>query len=599
MMAQGELWSTLVTAIDPGNIKAMPAVLQSTIDLLETELAKARAALKEIQPDNPPMLLPGDEFAVGAIAAYRQNLITRASDFYYGSHRLSPKEVGLVPVVQEVQSEEEEENDGLQKQPEPFTLMAAPKQASLVDVLSNSLVLDHMAPYLSVSSLLALASTSRTLRSMIMETPYIFRHLDLTQCPGAWFFSNETRGPGGQINSIERVTESLTEDGFHPVPLKGIFAGLERGSILQDVRTLVLDGLPVPAALVRELLLTDRFNVNLLSIRECCHLNERELMQVLQHAVRPSRPKGTPRVKGIYYFTPVSQPRPMVRSRYRDWWSSRCDRPTVNDILITKEEPPPSDESPLYCQNAWYRPSGKLIPRSIEEGWAQTIQKCESIISFDAILCRGPRHNVDLYTSSGHSQDGRRPEGQMLMPAIATVALGPNGCDGCHTSPEGPAIWGQSPNGQFPLLTPLPLHLSSIALAKRPSLFPDAQPILVARCAECLNDRWCYRCNKWFCENCLPSPDRARTNLSPHQTAIRGPRSSRDIGFSHEQRRLGPGVSRDCWECGPTCAACKSECQRTCQNCQGEYCVDHNEGCSPTMCDWCNTSTRHRLRQLY
>ncbi|KAE8365674.1 hypothetical protein BDV27DRAFT_126423 [Aspergillus caelatus] len=552
-MAQGELWSTLVTAIDPGNIRVMPAVLQSTIDLLETELARARAALKEIQPDTAPVLIPGDELAVGAIAAYRQNLIARASTFYYGSRRLSPKEVGLVPVIQEVQSDEEEDKETQQK-PESIIIVTPPKQVSLLDVLSNSLILDHMAPYLSVPTLFALASTSHALRTTIIETPYIFRHLDLTQCPRHWLPRKLLRNSEARISSNERLENSSTEDAPYSVPHQRRFASLGRSSILQDVRTLILDGLSVPADLVAELILTDRFNVNLLSIRECCDLNERKLIQVLQHAVRPSRPKGTPRVKGIYYFTPVSQPRAMMRSRYRDWWSSRCTLPTSNGAL----EPPSSDdsqESALYYQNAWYRPSGKLIPRSIEEGWAHTIQQCEGIISFDAVLCRGPQHNVDLYTSLGHNEEGYRPEGQPLGPAIATVALGPKGCDGCRTSPEGPAVWGESPERQFPLLAPLPLHSSSIAVAKRPVLFPDAHPILVARCAECLNDRWCRRCNKWFCKNCLPSPERATTSLSPHQTAVRGPRASQDTSLSHERRRFRLGVSRDCWECGPTASA--------------------------------------------
>ncbi|KAE8159722.1 hypothetical protein BDV40DRAFT_231473 [Aspergillus tamarii] len=533
-MAQGELWSTLVTAIDPGNIRAMPAVLQSTIDLLETELARARAALKEIQPDPAPILISGDELAVGAIAAYRQNLIARASDFYYGSRRLSPKEVGLVPVIEEVQLGEEEDKEARQK-PDGIIIVAPPKQVSLLDVLSNSLILDHMAPYLSVPTLFALASTSHVLRTTIMETPYIFRHLDLTQCPRHWLPSKLLRNSEARISSDERLESSPTEDAPYSIPLQRRLATLGRSSILQDVRTLILDGLSVPADLVAELILTDRFNVNLLSIRECHDLNERKLIQVLQHAVRPSRPKGTPRVKGIYYFTPLSQPRAMMRSRYRDWWSSRCTLPTSNGAL----EPPSSDnarESAFFYQNAWYRPSGKLIPRSTEEGWAHTIQQCEGIISFDAVLCRGPQHNVDLYTSLGHNEDGYRSEGQPLRPAIATIALGPRGCDSCRTSPEGPAVWGESPERQFPLLSPLPLHTSSIAVAKRPVLCPDAHPILVARCAECLNDRWCRRCNKWFCEDCLPSPERARTNLSPHQTAVRGPRASQDTSLSHERR---------------------------------------------------------------
>ncbi|KKK17801.1 hypothetical protein ARAM_002077 [Aspergillus rambellii] len=573
-MPDRELWSTLVSAIDPGNTKSMSAVLQSTITLLESELAKARAALNEIQPHaGPMMMMRGEELAVGALAAYRQNLIGRAPDFYYGTSRLTPKELGLVPIVHEIK-EIDDADVIIENHPPQYVLTVIPpkKALRLEDVLSNSLILDHMAPYLSPGSLFALAATSHHVRSLIMDTPYVFRHLDLTQCRGAQL---QDESPPIDRRS-ERMDESLTEDEFYSGPLRGIFANLERRSILRSVRTLVLDGLSVPADLVSEILLSDRFNVNLLSIRDCRHLNERKLMQVLNYAVRPSRPAGTPRVKGIYYFTPVDRPpRAAARTKYRDWWSSQCSSQRASaNVAPTSCDEPHVDQP--HRQNAWYRPSGKLFKRHIEEGWAQTVQKCEGIIAFDAMLCRGPRHDVNRYTAQSHDEEEESPpEARLLGPAIATIALGPRGCDGCHTSPEGPAIWGQSPDAHFPLLTPPPFHSSSLAAAKRPAVFPDEYPVLIARCADCLTDRWCHPCNKWFCNTCLPHPDRVRSNLSPHQTAVRGPRNGSE--------RLGLGVTKDCWECGPTCIACKLEYQRTCQNCQGDYCVEHNEGCSSTM----------------
>ncbi|PYI12097.1 hypothetical protein BO78DRAFT_332182 [Aspergillus sclerotiicarbonarius CBS 121057] len=603
-MSEGELWSTLVTAIDPGSIKAMPAVLQSTIDLLETELAKARAALHEIQPAAGPLFTRRDELALGAVAAYRQNLIDRAPSFFYGASRLTPKELGLVPTVREVQADDDDDENAVTepKQQHQPVLPVSPKRPSLVDLLSNSLILDHMAPYLSTSSLFALASTSRLVRSLIMDTPYVFRHLDLTQCHGAKPASSSTTDSAERTGRGEQRDDSMTEDEYYSAPLRNIFANLERKSLLQDVRTLILDGLSVPADLVAEIILTDRFNINILSIRECRHLNERKLMQVINHAVRPTRPRGTPRVKGIYHFTPLHHSRAMVRSKYRDWWSSRCSgqvsctTPTSEDSIAASDHA----ESNMHQQNAWYRPSGQLFKRSIEDGWAETIKKCEGIIAFDAVLCHGPRHDVDRYTQMLQSQDGSQPEGRLLGPKLATVALGPQGCDGCHTSPEGPAFWDQAPDDKFPLLTPPPYHTSSVAKAKRPVLFPNEQPSLIVRCTECVTDRWCHRCNKWFCEDCLPHPERVRNDLSPHQTAVRGPQGSQDSTEQPEDhRQFGPGVSKDCWECGPTCAQCKAECQRTCRSCRGDYCVEHNEGCSSTMCDWCNTSTRHRVRELY
>ncbi|KAE8148838.1 hypothetical protein BDV25DRAFT_157391 [Aspergillus avenaceus] len=541
-MPEGELWSTLVTTIDPSNIKIMPAVLQSTIDLLETELAKARTALKEIQPNATPALRSGDEIAAGAVAAYRQNLIARASDFYYGTHRLTQKELGLVPVVREVHPDDDDDNNDEEeetwRQPQKANMMTQPKRASLIDVLSNSLVLDHMAPYLSVSSLFALAATSRILQNVIMETPYVFRHLDLTQCRGTRLPHSAQTNSKTRMNGMQSLDEFSNADEFCPAPLRDVFARLGQHNLIQNVRTLILDSLPVPAALVAEIILTDRFSVNILSLRECHNLNERKLMQVLQHAVRPSRPKGTPRVKGIYYFTPISQPRTMARSRYRDWWSSKCVRQGRGENPLANEPPLPKDhhENSQYIQNAWYRASGRLFPQKIEEGWAQTIQMCEDIIAFDAVLCRGPRHNIDSWVHSDHAQDGHELGRQMSGLAIATISLGPMGCDGCHTLPEEPSIWGRSSKAQFPLLTPPPFHSSSVAVAKRPALFPERNPALVARCAECLVDRWCHRCNRWFCASCLPNPEHVGTNLSPHQTAVRGPRNNQSASLPDGRR---------------------------------------------------------------
>ncbi|KAL4877266.1 hypothetical protein BJY04DRAFT_129619 [Aspergillus karnatakaensis] len=583
-MSEGELWSVLVTTINPDKTKNMSAVLQSTINLLETELVKARAALREIQPHaGTSPIVRGEELAVGAMAAYRQNLIGRAPDFYYGTRRLTPKELGLVPIVHEVEVEltDEESVEELSE----CTFDAPPKPKSLEDVLANSLILDHLAPYLCTGSLLALSATSRLIRSLVLETPYVFRYTDLTNCRGAQLAEQPPIDRGGQAWRPERMDESLTEDEFYSGPLRGIFADLDRRFILQGIRTLILDGLSVPAGLVSEIVLSDRFNLNLLSIRECRHLNERKLMQVLNYAVRPTRPAGTPRVKGIYYFTPIDQPRAATRSKYRDWWGSQCvgQQTSGNMTAGLKQED--------LCQNAWYNPSGKLLKRHMEDGWAQTLQRCEGTIAFDAALCRGPRHNVSQYITTAQSPEEPYQESRSLGPAIATIALGPKGCDECHTSPEEPAIWGQSPDDHFPLLAPPPFHSSSLASARRPALFPGEHPVLIVRCADCLTDRWCHRCNKWFCDSCLPNPEHVRNSLSPHQTAVRGPRTGNEC--------LGSGVTKDCWECGPTCASCKLDCQRSCQNCQGDYCIEHNEGCSSSMCDWCNTSRRHRVRELY
>ncbi|KAJ6084436.1 hypothetical protein N7486_011236 [Penicillium sp. IBT 16267x] len=355
----------------------------------------------------------------------------------------------------------------------------------------------------------------------------------------------------------QRQDDLQTEDEVYSAPLRRIFASLDKRSVLQDVRTLVLDGLPVPANLVADIILTDRFNVSILSIRECLHLNERKLMQVIQHAVRPTRPEGTPRIKGIYHFSPRSEaPRGAVRRRYRDWWGSRIGSRSPSQSSSSSSASSDDEEDVLQTpaeQNEWYGSSGRFFKHTLDDGWAQTLQKCEGIIAFDAVLCRGPRHDVNLYSAN----EGKlAPEAPLLGPAVATVALGPRGCDGCHSSPEGPAIWGQSPDLQFPLLNPMPLHVSSVAAAKRPVQIPGQHPCLI----------------------------HAQVNLSPHQTAVRPPQGSLTGPVRPPEREKSvPGVSKDCWECGPTCASCKLDCQHTCQSCQGDYCIDHNEGCSATM----------------
>lgn len=534
----------------------MPVVVQSTVDLLETELAKARTTLQEIQPNAAPVMALGEDITAGAMAAYKKNLIGYNHDFFYSHRRLTPKDLGLV-TVQEVT---DTKDDGpISPQEEKIELSAKPP--SLVDVLSNSVILDHMAPLLPISSLMSLAATSRTMRSIIMETPYVFRHLDLGTCRGAMVPKIAPIDVGGETWRSERMDESLTEDEFYAGPLRGIFTNLERRSILASVRTLVLDGLSVPADLVADIIVTDRFNVNILSIRECLHMNERKLMQVLQYAVRPGRPKGTPKVKGIYHFTPRKFNKDLSRSRYtasrREWWKSQLASMSRSKTSTNQDSNSVSASSKRDTDhlNEWYKPSGRIFRGTIEDGWAQTIQKCEGIIAFDAVLCRGPRHNIDLYSSSNNSQP--RPDGGLLGPAIATVALGPRGCDGCHTSPEGPAIWGESPDELFPLLCPPPLHSSKVVDAKRP--VPEGEKaVLIARCEDCLKNRWCHRCNKWFCCNCLPHPEEVMVHLSPHQTAVR----SRSPGQSPEPRvcafasfrPLGLHVTNvDSIEAGPRC----------------------------------------------
>lgn len=530
-MAQAELWASLRSAIDPLDAKAMPVVLQSTIVLLETELNKARAALQEFQEQSkPPPTTVKQHIAAGAMATYKTQLLQRAAST---SHSYLP----LLPL------ENPEPSGMAQVSAEPDN---ADLPISLLDVLSNTLVLDHLAPYLPVASLLALASTSTTLRSYIMNTPYVFRYLNLSPCRGAQIPSIGPIDCGGVIWRNGRIDESLSEDEFYSGPLRGIFADLERRSILQDVRTLVLDGLSVPADLIAEIILSGRFNVSILSIRECQNLNERKLMQTLQYAVRRTRAKGTPSVKGIYYFTPQDTSvegsgrcdtislgsRPSSDSDQ----SSLCSRSTsashqncccqsnalmkdsVNQETTARDTSCTGQEPTL---SEWYTASGRVLKNGISSGWAQTIELCQGIISFDVVLCDSPRHNAELYVSGNRNLV---PNGAFLPPAIATIALGPNGCEGCHRSPADPVVWGKSPEECFPLLSPPPSHSYRTSVAKNPAAYPDENPTIIVQCDDCLRGCWCRRCNRWWCSKCVPDP---RMPMQMQQSTVSQPDQSK------------------------------------------------------------------------
>ena len=237
-------------------------------------------------------------------------------------------------------------------------------------------------------------------------------------------------------------------------------------------------------------------------MRDCKHLNHTKLQQVLHYAVRSSRPEGSPKLRALYIFGRKDSP-PLPRSKAETQttttqqpprgilasegaqigseWNSRSSA-TLNESL-------PSDD-----QQRWYGRTGRALTRTTS-AWADTLQACQTIISFDAILCRGPRHDITL-----------TPGKDFLPPALAGVALGPQGCETCRTCPEGPAVFGQSNEITLPLLARPPLHSSTIRAAQRPSSTDGTFPPLLARCEDCLRGRWCERCNRWWCENCYSEP---------------------------------------------------------------------------------------------
>ena len=367
---------------------------------------------------------------------------------------------------------------------------------SLLELLSNTLILHQTCPYIPISGLLSLAATCSSFHNLLLNTPGALRYLDLSSVKASVSFNPVD--PGGEVWRSERMDEAITEDDFYSGPLRGIFSALIRRSVLKDVQTLILDGLSVPVDLIREIVCEDSFSVRLLSIRGAKNLNERRLNQVLRYAIRIDRPTGTPRLKGLYFFGPMSYSNdkgtPFPESTSTNsaigmelgiQWNHKSQQALAKDLSSG--------------DGKWYQSSGKMFPRTPGQDWADTLQACEGIIAFDAVLCRGPRHNPDFY-----NREEDRGFNSYLRPTIASVALGQSGCEICHSSPEGPGIAGNCLLNQVPLLGPLPLHTSSVVAAQKPvsictleSAFP-----FFARCSACLWERYCERCHRWWCESC-------------------------------------------------------------------------------------------------
>jgi len=246
-------------------------------------------------------------------------------------------------------------------------------------------------------------------------------------------------------------------------------------------------------------------------------------------------------------------------------------------------------------EDKWYQP-GRMFRRTPISDWAETLQACEGIIHFDAVLCRGPRH--DAVNFIGMDPDAPQNHyNTYLPPTLATIALGQAGCAKCGSCPEGPAVFGQSPTHQLPLLSPPPLHSSSIRAAQYPHSKNGLMPKLFVRCAECLKHRWCERCNKWWDESCY-KPGNTRTELQNTEWLQQWQMISAEGQMEQPKEDIKMGSKRDCFGCGQTCEPCKELYIRACTKCRNEYCVVDNDGSSATACDWCNYSGR-RTRDPY
>ncbi|KAK5137533.1 hypothetical protein LTR08_008513 [Meristemomyces frigidus] len=376
---------------------------------------------------------------------------------------------------------------------------------TLIDLLANSIILRTTAPYVPVRELLALSATCKTLRDIINGRSEAWRHVDLTKTSTAKIDSTPV-DVGGISWRTERMDEALTEDEFYAGPLRGIFGRLQQKHLLQYVQTLILDGLSVPADLVREIVAEERYNVKILSIREAKNLNVNKLQQVLRYIVRPTRAEGTPKLKALYFFGDKDPARFVIGQQQRLEGSQSLGVMSSEGAQIGAEWNQKSSSALSMSLSdeevKWYNATGRALRRPHSD-WPDTLMACKGLITFDAVLCRGPRHDIAKVESK-----------DFLQPTIATIALGPSGCETCHSCPEVPAVFGGSPESALPLLGPPPSHASTVRAAQLPHIreADGSYPKLILRCEDCLRGRWCERCNRWWCEDCYQEPV-SRTHL--------------------------------------------------------------------------------------
>ena len=279
---------------------------------------------------------------------------------------------------------------------------------------------------------------------------------------------------------------------FFSGPLRGIFSNLQRRHLLQNVQTLVLDGLTVTTDLLHDIILDPSFSVRILSIREVKNLNESKLQQILRYACRTGRPdpEDTPRLKALYVFGQRESTLALEEQKQR----AKSDH--VDSLIHPGHKKKAPKLAPAgRVADGWYTRKGKMVTRRVNLGWGETLQKCAGWIAFDATLCTGPRHvNSPAYGLNPYLRLSEHPL------AVATIALA--GCTRCGTAPEG-LTNHTTRHSQLPVLGPVPALASSLKAAQRPEgASIVGQPTFVARCADCIRDRYCTSCHQWWCETC-------------------------------------------------------------------------------------------------
>lgn len=151
---------------------------------------------------------------------------------------------------------------------------------NILDLFQNTLVLRHICPYLGLEGRLALSATCNTFRTIIFTYPGCFQHVEHSSHTLIdWHY----RRPRSKRNS------DFTKPAI-------VLHYLRTKKVLQDVQTLVLDGLVVPIHVLWPVLFDDSSSIRILSLRGVYDLNDDDLLGVLRYLIRPKPPFGTTKV---------------------------------------------------------------------------------------------------------------------------------------------------------------------------------------------------------------------------------------------------------------------------------------------------------------
>lgn len=254
---------------------------------------------------------------------------------------------------------------------------------------------------------------------------------------------------------------------------------------MQYVQTLVLDGLSVTSGLCSDLISDSSLSVRLLSIRDVKNLNQKQLRDALQYACSPSRDVSL-RLKGLYFFGPSDN---TIHTRSVTY-NGDSSTAVVDEFARDSDTMLVAEQS---SGDAWWDIKGRQL-RRVPDEWASCLLACAGFVAFDALLCCGPRHKNSHVAGKSNIPSNHEP-------AIAIYSL--KGCHICGTAPEGEIRPMSHSASCLPLLAPPPIMASSLHAATAPR---STAGTIIARCAECIKERHCNCCNKWWCESCYHLP---------------------------------------------------------------------------------------------